>query len=186
MVLWDIYRKTKAYNNNKLNILNIYYNYGAVSLRPHHLQGPRMTDPVLEQKIIEHEGIKKSVYKDSKGLYTIGIGFLCDPSMNAGLSIEECMLILRSRIANLERQLSQYDWFTIQDSVRKSALIELAYNLGVSKLLTFTTFLGLMKTREVGKASVDLANTEWAKQVGPIRSKDICMRIREGSYNLGQ
>lgn len=145
-----------------------------------------MSDPFLEQKIIEHEGIKKSVYKDSKGLYTIGIGFLCDPSMNAGLSIEECMLILRLRIANLEKQLSQYDWFTIQDSVRKSALIELAYNLGVSKLLTFTTFLGLMKAREVGKASVDLANTEWAKQVGANRSKDICMRIREGSYNLGQ
>lgn len=144
-----------------------------------------MSDPQLVQKIIEHEGIKKSVYKDSLGYDTIGVGFLCDARMNAGLSVEECMLILNSRITNLDKQLSQYAWYTNQDSVRRGALIELAYNMGVQGLLKFTAFLELMQAREVGKASVDLASTLWSKQVSPNRVKDICMRIREGSYNIG-
>ena len=141
-----------------------------------------MQDPMLEQRIIEHEGIKKSVYKDSLGLYTIGIGFLCDPSKNAGLSVEECMLILRSRIANLERQLSQYQWFNIQDQVRKGVLIEMAYNLGVNGLLGFKNMIAALGERQVGTASVEMGKSLWATQIGEARLKDMQGRMREGSY----
>lgn len=141
-----------------------------------------MSDPFLEQRIIEHEGIKKSVYKDSLGLYTIGIGFLCDPSKNAGLSIEECMMILRYRLANLEKQLSQYAWFTIQDPVRRSVVIEMAYNLGVNGLLGFKNMIAALGDRQVGTAAVEMGKSLWAEQIGEARLKDMQGRMREGSY----
>ncbi len=141
-----------------------------------------MSDPFLEQRIIEHEGIKKSVYKDSMGLWSIGIGFLVDPSKNAGLSVDECMMILRSRIANLVKQLSQYNWYTIQDGVRQGCLVELAYNMGVAGLLEFNTFLGFMAARRCSEAALDLKTTKWASQVSQNRVNDILKRIREGTY----
>lgn len=141
-----------------------------------------MSDPMLEQRLIEHEGIKKSIYKDDLGYWTIGIGFLVDPSKNAGLSVEECMMILRSRIANLERQLSQYTWFTIQDPVRRSVIIEMAYNLGVNGLLGFKKMIAALGERQVGTASVEMADSTWATQIGMVRLKDLQKRMREGSY----
>lgn len=141
-----------------------------------------MPDPMLEQRIIEHEGIKKSAYNDSRGYLTIGIGFLIDPRMNAGLSVEECMMILRSRIANLERQLSQYAWFTIQDPVRRNVIIEMAYNLGVNGLLGFKKMIAALGERQVGTASVEMGKSLWAEQIGAARLKDMQGRMREGSY----
>ena len=141
-----------------------------------------MQDPMLEQRLIEHEGIKKSAYNDSRGYLTIGIGFLIDPKMNAGLSIEECMMILRHRLANLEKQLSQYQWFTIQDQVRKSVIIEMAYNLGVNGLLGFKNMISALGERQVGTAAVEMGKSLWAEQIGEARLKDMQGRMREGSY----
>lgn len=152
--------------------------------QPHPTRQPRgvMSDPFLEQRIIEHEGIKKSVYKDSLGLWTIGVGFLVDPSKNAGLSVDECMMILRSRLEKLDKQLSQYNWYTNQDVVRKGVLQELAYNMGVNGLLEFKTFLAFMAARRCSEAALDLKTTKWASQVSQNRVNDILKRIREGTY----
>lgn len=143
-----------------------------------------MSDPFLEQCIIEHEGIKKSVYKDSMGFWTIGIGFLCDETKNAGLSVDECMLILRSRISNIDKQLSQYNWYTNQDVVRQGCLIELSYNLGVAGLLKFTKFLEFMSARRCSEAAKELMNSKWYTQVSKARANDILKRLREGTYGI--
>jgi|ERR1700677_1013875 len=143
-----------------------------------------MSDQFLEQRIIEHEGIKKSVYQDSMGFWTIGIGFLCDEKKNAGLSVDECMMILRSRLDKLDKQLSQYNWYTVQDVVRKGVLQELAYNIGVTGLLEFKTFLAFMAARRCSEAALDLKNTKWATQVSQNRVNDMLKRIREGTYGI--
>lgn len=141
-----------------------------------------MTDTNLEQRIIGHEGIRKSVYKDSLGYYTIGIGFCCDPRLNLGLSVDECMMILRSRIENLKRQLANFSWYKNQNEVRQGVLIELSYNLGLTKLRTFKNFLAAMEKADYSKAVQELKNSLWAKQVGQGRVNDICNRVQTGSY----
>ncbi len=141
-----------------------------------------MSDPQLEQKIIEHEGIMKSAYKDSRGYLSVGIGFLIDPKLNAGLSVEECMLILRSRISNLERQLSPYVWFIIQNEIRKGVLIEMAYNLGVNGLLGFKKMLSCLGDKQFAMAASEMAQSLWATQVGKNRFEDMQQRMRDGIY----
>jgi lysozyme len=141
-----------------------------------------MPNSQLEDCIIQHEGMKKSVYKDSRGYDTIGIGFLCDSRMDAGLSVEECMMILRSRIANLESRLSQYPWHSNQDEVRKGALVELSYNMGVKGLLKFVKFLAAMEAKDYLSAANELKDSLWAKQVGNARVANIWNRIRYGKY----
>lgn len=141
-----------------------------------------MSDFNLENCIVRNEGIKKSVYKDSLGYYTIGIGFLCDARMNAGLSIEECMMILRSRLKNLDSRLSLFPWYSNQDEVRKGVLVELSYNMGVDGLLKFTKFLADMKAKDYLVAAKELGASKWATEVSKQRFNDIWNRIRYGKY----
>lgn len=136
----------------------------------------------LENAIIDAEDIKKSVYKDSLGLYTIGIGFLCDEKMNAGLSVDECMMILRSRIQNLKRQLSSYSWFQKSDRPRQEALIHLAYNMGIPRLLEFKNMLGYFDKKDYINAAKELLNSKWATQVQKPRVDGLNYLIREGKY----
>ncbi len=92
------------------------------------------------------------------------------------------MLILRSRISNLDKQLSQYNWYTVQDVPRKGVLIELSYNMGIEGLLKFEKFLMLMGARKSVEAAKELINSKWYQQVGKARSNDIIKRLRDGSY----
>jgi len=141
-----------------------------------------MPDSQLENCIVKHEGIKKSVYKDSLGYDTVGIGFCVDARLDLGLSVEECMMILRSRIANLESRLSQYPWYNNQDDVRKDVLTELSYNLGVNGLLKFAKFLAAMEAKDYLKAANELRDSKWSQQVGKERFNDIWNRVRLGRY----
>jgi lysozyme len=140
-------------------------------------------DSKLEECIIEHEGIKKSVYKDSEGYDTIGIGFLCDARLNAGLSVDECMMIFRSRLSTIKNQLNIYDWYKNQDEVRQGVLIELVYNLGLGGLLEFKKFLDAMLNKQPGLACKELTDSKWATQVSKTRLNSILNRLRIGRYS---
>ena len=141
-----------------------------------------MMNSDLENAVIDAEGIKKSVYKDSLGYWTVGIGFCVDPALNVGLSIDECLLILRSRFANLERELSAYSWFKNSDKPRQEALIHLAYNIGLPRLLKFTKMLLNFDKKDYANAALELLDSNWAKQVQKSRVDGLTYLIREGKY----
>lgn len=61
----------------------------------------------------------------------------------------------------------------------QQALYNMAYNLGVTGLLNFTTFMSLMQQGQYGQAADDLATTSWSKQV-PARAARIQALIRAG------
>jgi len=92
------------------------------------------------------------------------------------------MLILDSRLKNIDEELQIYHWYLSQDNIRKGALIELCYNLGLEGLLKFDNFLQFMYNKDYPKAISDLKQTKWATQVGEERVNDICQRIEKGSY----
>lgn len=141
-----------------------------------------MASTELETEIIHAEDIRKSVYKDSLGYFTIGIGFLCDEKLGAGLSIDECMFILRSRIQNLERELGPYSWFQKSDRPRQEALIHLAYNLGIPRLLNFKNMLSCFDKKDYVNAVKELLNSRWATQVQKSRVDGLTYLIKEGKY----
>lgn len=141
-----------------------------------------MSDEKLESLLIEHEGIKKSAYLDTKGYLTIGIGFCIDEKLKCGLTIDECMMILRSRLRALRRSLSAYDWYNKQDDVRKDVVVELAYNMGIPTLLQFKKFIAAMDDRQVVLAAKELIDSNWYNEVSKTRSNSIIERLRSGRY----
>ncbi len=136
----------------------------------------------LEEKLVEHEGVKKFAYKDSLGNITVGVGRCLQDKIGKGLSIDEIWFMLRNDIGDSYTQLQSYPWFKTQDEVRQDALIELCFNMGLPHLLTFKNMLAALEAHNYPLAARELLDSLWAKQVGVKRSKDLASRISTGRY----
>lgn len=136
----------------------------------------------LEASIIKHEGVSEYVYQDTLGHFTVGIGRSLDKRDSNGLSPDEMLYLLRNDIKKCKSSLQNYSWYTIQDNVRKDALVELCFNMGLPRLLKFNNTLKYLQTKNYEEASRHLLMSKWAKQVGPTRSKNISEQIRTGRY----
>ena len=131
----------------------------------------------LEMMIRQDEGLKQHIYTDTTGNRTIGYGHNLDAN---GISLEVAELILKNDIDNviidLTKNLPVYNEI---DDTRKVALLDIAFNIGVTGLMQFRTFLGLIEQGKFQNAANDLLNTLWAKQV-PNRAARIAHVIETG------
>lgn len=136
----------------------------------------------LISTIKAHEGTTRFVVIDTRGFYTIATGRCVDSRCDHGLSDDEINLILSNDITRCRDELKDKPYFFYQDPIRKEVLIELVFNLGLEGLETFTTFLSYFSSHDYIKASDDLKNTKWAKEVHSTRVNNICYRIVNGKY----
>jgi lysozyme len=136
----------------------------------------------LERSIRAHEGYEQFSYADSMGFATIGIGRCTDRRRGKGISEEEAYYLLRNDIADCDKELLPYAWYKIQDDVRKCALIELCFNLGVHGLLEFRNMIAALLAKDYATAANELMDSAWVRQVGRTRSEDLAHRIEYGSY----
>lgn len=132
----------------------------------------------LVEMVKQHEGFRQTVYKDSVGKMTVGFGLNVE---DKGVSEWEAEFLLRNHLLELEAQLKEYEWFRIQDRVRKDALIDLAYNLGVTGLLQFKRMIRALKAKDYTQAKAEALDSKWARQVG-VRADKISGMIESGEY----
>lgn len=142
------------------------------------------SDPLemLISRIVEHEGIKSSAYQDSLGFWTIGIGTLIDERKVGKLTIDECFYLFKNRLAIKQKELQEYEWFTLLDDVRGGVVIELAFNIGTNGVCKFINMIDALKHKNYSQASKELLSSTWSSQVGKIRSDDMCYRLLNGRY----
>lgn len=146
------------------------------------LCAPSYDDALLRQRLIAHEGLKTSLYKDSLGYLTIGVGHLIDPEKGGKLSIAACMFILDSDISDARSQLAGYSFYKKLDSVRADVLVEMVFNIGLGGLLKFVDMLKSLDKKDYNKASLDFLNSLEAKQIHAERANDMAYRLKEGKY----
>lgn len=143
---------------------------------------PPQPDAQLRERIILHEGTNRYAYTDSLGFLTIGTGRCIDPRRGRGLSADESSLLLTNDIAACVAELEPYIWFRAQTVVRRGALIELCFNLGLNGLLEFTKMQEALIQADYTAAGNELKASLWYRQVGSGRGDDIIMRLQEGRY----
>jgi lysozyme len=72
-------------------------------------------------------------------------------------------------------------FFNSLDEVRKEALIDLCFNLGLTRLLGFKKALAAIEAGLWETAKGELLDSRWAVPVGD-RSEEIAEMIRSGQY----
>jgi lysozyme len=122
----------------------------------------------LRQKLINQlmrdEGYTLKPYKCTAGKTTIGVGRNLD---GVGLSDCEVMFLLSNDIDRVELECSEaFDFWAALDDDRKSVLLNMCFNLGIKRLLSFKKTISFIGSRDYKSASTEMLDSRWAKQVG--------------------
>ena len=114
----------------------------------------------LLDQIKEHEGLVLKPYKCPVGKLTIGYGHNLQDN---GLSQSACEYILIEDIEEAKKNLYAVftkDFFNSLKDNQKIAIIDMMFNLGLSKFLTFKKFIKAVKERNWDKASVEMIHSK--------------------------
>lgn len=138
----------------------------------------------VESQLREDEGEKLTVYKDSKGLWTLGVGVLVDPSVKgAGITKEESTYLLRNRIDNRVKELAnKLTWFRQLDGVRQAVLINMSYQMGVEGLLGFKKAIAAISVGSYHVAAIEMLDSKWAKVDSPNRAERLAKQMQTGVW----
>jgi lysozyme len=141
----------------------------------------------LKRQLTGDEGKKKTVYKDSRGYWTIGIGILVDDRIpGSGLREHEIQYIFNSRVDEvIEEVTRKLPWFQDLDDTRKGVLLNMAFQMGVPKLLEFVTTLRHVKEGNYKMAAFHMLKSRWAEQT-PARAKRMADQMETGVWQYSE
>lgn len=127
------------------------------------------------------ESYRRFCYQDTQGNWTIGYGLNISPG-GLGISEEQADSLLRDRICEIEEELGRYDWYCALDEVRRSVLVNMAYNMDVTGLLGFKRMIGRLKDGDYLGAAQEMRDSLWATQV-KMRAETLAYVMEVGSYD---
>lgn len=131
----------------------------------------------LLDQIKEHEGLKLFPYKCPAGKLTIGYGHNLQDN---GLSKSACEYILYDDIDEAKRNLRTIfgnEFFENLKDSKKIALIDMMFNLGMVKFLTFKRFIFAVETQNWENASYEIIHSR-AYEQNKKRYKKLSEQIR--------
>ena len=135
----------------------------------------------LVAQLKRHEGVKSHAYKCTANMITVGVGRNIDENGGIGLSDDEINYLLENDIKRCKQELIALSWFTDLDSVRQDALVNLCFNLGLTRLMGFNNAMAAMAEGDYERAADEFYDSRWAKQVKS-RADEVCEMIRTGRY----
>ena len=144
-----------------------------------------MNQALLEAELRRDEGVRYWPYKDTMGVQTTGCGHNLQakplpPNWTYPLTPAQVTQLLEQDIAdtlaNLDRNLP---WWRDLDEVRQRVVANMAFNLGIGKLLGFKNTLAAMQRGSYAVAAAGMKNSAWFKQVGN-RAVRLCKAMESG------
>lgn len=137
----------------------------------------------LTAQLRRDEGTRATVYKDTLGFDTIGVGRLIDSRKpGSGLRPDEIDYLLRNDIADRVEALTKaLPWFDRLDEARQGVLINMAFQLGTAGLLGFKSTLALVVAGKYAEAAEQMIKSKWATQT-PARAKRLAEQMKTGEW----
>lgn len=144
----------------------------------------------LEAELDVEEGFRLLIYDDATGRpFKRGDTLKGNLSAGAGVNlmipfaVEEMRFIEQFRIAKGMAMLDGYAWYTLQDDVRKTALADIAYNIGVGGLLHWPHFLSYAGKKDYAAAVAEVrGDVLWISQVGAVRAARLEEMLETGEW----
>lgn len=127
----------------------------------------------------EFEGLRLKPYKCPSGKLTIGYGHNLEDN-GITKEIAEEMLKLDLEVANMEcyAKIACYSYL---DDARRFVLLDMCFNMGINKLLTFKKMLAALDKKDFATAKKEMLNSNYAKQVGK-RAQRLALILETGVW----
>lgn len=136
-----------------------------------------MDKKLLAQELERDERRVKTVYLDSRGIATVGIG---RNLKDRGLSDDEIDYLLANDIKLVESELDRnLPWWRNLSEARQRVLANMCFNLGISRLMGFKKMLAAVAYGDFDEAVVQMKDSAWATQVGQ-RAVRLAAMMKEG------
>ena len=129
----------------------------------------------LIEELKRDEGVVLTLYQCSAGKNTIGVGRNLD---DRGITDDESDYLLSNDIdICIEELTNAFPWFVDLSDTRQRVMVNMCFNLGLSRLMGFKNFLAAMEAGDWETAGVEMLDSKWAVQVGPrsTRLKDLVL-----------
>jgi len=133
----------------------------------------------LIEQLRRHEGVSRWAYEDHLGYITVGVGRCLDPEIGLGLSDKEIDYLLQNDIERCYKELECLSWFQDLDPIRQEALVNMVFNLGLTRFLQFKKTLAYMAEGRYSEAADEMLDSKWARQVKN-RAIELSEMIRTG------
>ena len=124
----------------------------------------------LEDRIREHEGYRSSVYKDSLGKRTIGVGHLItkdDYPFEEGVEYpkKQLMDLFKQDLEKAHKGAIQVVGH-IKDLPREiwEVVVEMVFQLGPTGVKNFRKFIKSLENKDYHEAHVQMKDSRWHKQ----------------------
>lgn len=122
------------------------------------------------------EGLRLKPYLDTKGKLTIGFGRNLH---DVGISKEEAGILFKNDVECAHKELMRFKWFQHLDHARKDVLINMCFNMGLSRLLKFKKMISALEQGKYEYASDEMLDSKWHKDVGK-RAERLALTMRTG------
>ena len=137
----------------------------------------------LVSELIRHEGFRKHPYKCTAGVWTIGVGRNLE---EVGITKAEAMMLLENDVATYQAAAKSFvgdeEAWALMGEERQAVVINMAFNLGATRLGYFKNFRKALLERNYVAAAKEMLDSRWAKQVGG-RSGELALRMETGRWN---
>ena len=139
---------------------------------------------LMKSELMRDEGLRLVVYRCTAGKLSIGVGRNLDdvgilPSETAalgittasvtknGVTVAQAMALLDFDIARVEKQLdAKLPWWRNLDDNRQRVLVNMTFNLGITRFLNFKNTIEFVRKGKYALASENMKKSLWHSQVG--------------------
>jgi GH24 family phage-related lysozyme (muramidase) len=163
---------------------------GAPQRAPSAATGAGGIEATARRLLAVHEGRRNRPYKDSKGLWTVGIGHLIGDgrslpaNMDRTFSEAEIDEIFSKDYAHHAAAAAKIPGYDKINDMGKVALIDLTFNMGTAWYKKWPNFTKAMSEGDWQRASQSLQQSAWYGQVGR-RAPTIVGLVRNGGAGGG-
>lgn len=136
-----------------------------------------MTDK-LKERIIREEGWKNELYQDTKGIWTIGVGYNIEEKGLPNYIIDQ---LLRTTLSEAweEARSVVTNWYRL-NYARRSVLVAMVFQMGLSRTLGFKRMIAAVEAEDFDTAADEMLDSKWAREDSPARAEREADIMREG------
>ena len=135
-----------------------------------------MNKDLLIKEITRDEGLRLDLYECSEGKLTIGVGRNIE---DRGISEDEASLMLANDLTSSIKEAQSFPWFNELTDARKRVIVNMIFNIGLSRFKQFKKTIQYLSDREYYRASIEMMDSRWARQVG-VRADRLSEMMKNG------